>query len=133
MSTGGPDSRIMTTGEVAKWLSVTEPTIGQHIQKGLIPASRLGSEWRFWRPLVLARLFPEVELVSTDDADPDIITIEELAARLRLSVPTVRMRIEDQSIPASRVGKTWRVYWPTIRDRLAKGQDFTPGGGDPRD
>ena len=123
---GGPDPRIMTTAEVAKWLTLTEPTIIQHIQRGLIPASRLGAEWRFWRPLLLRRLFPEAEPVTSDDDDPDIITIEELAQRLRLSVPTVRMRIEDRSIPASRIGKTWRTYWPTIRDRLAEGKDFTP-------
>jgi|NGEPerStandDraft_6_1074524.scaffolds.fasta_scaffold88955_2 excisionase family DNA binding protein len=123
---GGPDPRIMTTSEVAKWLYLTEPTITQHIQRGLIPASRLGSEWRFWRPLLISRLFPEAEQVSSDESDPDIITIEELADRLRLSVPTVRMRIEDQSIPASRIGKIWRIYWPTIRDRLAEGKDFAP-------
>lgn len=126
---GGPDPRVMTTSEVAKWLSLTEPTITQHIQKSLIPASRIGAEWRFWRPLLLTRLFPEAESVASDDDDPDIITIEELAARLRLSVPTVRMRIDDHSIPASRIGKTWRIYWPTIRDRLAEGKDFVPPTG----
>ena len=124
---GGPETRVMTTSEVAKWLSLSEPTIIQHVQKGLIPASRIGAEWRYWRPLMITRLFPEVGPVP-DDADPDtdVITIEELARRLHLSVPTVRMRIEDRSIPASRVGKTWRIYWPTIRDRLAAGEDFTP-------
>ena len=76
--------------------------------------------------MLISRLFPEAEQVSSDESDPDIITIEELADRLRLSVPTVRMRIEDQSIPASRIGKIWRIYWPTIRDRLAEGKDFAP-------
>lgn len=125
---GRPDPRILMTSEVAAWLSLTEPTITQHIHNGLIPASRLGSEWRFWRPSLLARLFPEAEPVSVDEDEegPDIITIEQLAERLQLSVPTIRLRIDDGSLPASRIGKTWRIYWPTIKDRLVRGENFDP-------
>ena len=111
--------RVLTANEVATWLGLSEPTVIQHV-----PNSRIGNEYRFWRASVCA-LFPEVEPVDDDD-DAGVITIEELAARLRLSTPTVRARIEDKSIPATRIGKAFRIYWPTIRDRLAQGKDFAP-------
>lgn len=41
------NSQIMTLKEVAEYLKLRERTIYKWAQKGQIPASKLGSVWRF--------------------------------------------------------------------------------------
>ena len=124
---GSPhDVRIMTTSEVAAWLSLSVPTLMSRVRAGEIPASRIGAEWRFWRPTLEVRLFAQGPAAESGDDQAEVLTTAQLADRLRLTGETVRARIEDGSIPASRIGNQFRIFWPTIRGRLEAGEDFTP-------
>lgn len=120
-----PDERVMTRTEVASWLSLSLPTLMARISDGEIPASRIGGEWRFWRPTLRSRLFPQAP-PEPERHEPEVLTTAQLAQLLQLTGETVRARIEDGSIPASRIGNHWRIYWPAIRARLEAGENFTP-------
>lgn len=121
------DDRIMTRTEVASWLALSLPTLMTLVRKGEIPASRIGGEWRFWRPTLRSHLFPRDAPPEPQRHEPEIITIAELAHTLQLTGETVRARIEDGSIPATRIGNRWRIHWPTIHARLEAGDNFTAG------
>ena len=123
-----PDERVMTRTEVASWLSLSFPTLMARISDGEIPASRIGGEWRFWRPTLRSRLFPAEAPPEPERDEPEVLTTAQLAQLLQLTGETVRARIEDGSIPASRIGNHWRIYWPAIRARLEAGENFTPRG-----
>lgn len=122
------DERIMTRTEVASWLALSLPTLMARVRDGDIPASRIGAEWRFWRPTLRSRLFPQEAPAEPDRHEAEILTTAQLAELLQLTGETVRARIEDGSIPASRIGNHWRIYWPAIRARLEAGENFTPRG-----
>lgn len=114
---------VMTTSEVMTWLGLSRPALVAQIQAGDVPASRIGGEYRFWRPTLLRQFFGQEQAV---EPGRDVITPDDLAERLRLSAQTVRSRIADGSIPASKFGNQWRIWWPTILGRLEKGEDFPP-------
>ena len=120
------DERIMTRTEVASWLALSIPTLMARVREGKIPASRIGAEWRFWKPAVRSRLFPQEAPMEPHRADLEVLTTAQLAEILQFTGETVRARIEDGSIPASKTGNQWRVYWPAIRARLEAGENFTP-------
>lgn len=42
----------MTLDEIAEYLKVSRETIYKMAQKGHIPGSKLGNQWRFNRPLI---------------------------------------------------------------------------------
>lgn len=118
------DDRVLTTDLVAALLKLAPHTVIRHVQRGIIPASRLGGEYRYWRPLV------REEVVGADpepdsDTEPDVLTVDQLAGRLKLTPATIVLRIEDQSIKAHKVGKVWRILWAPILRTLSKGDDFT--------
>jgi len=121
-----PEARVMTRSEVASWLATSVPTLMARVQAGDIPASRIGGEWRFWRPLLKSRLFSQEAPVQADRHEPDVITTAQLGEILQLGAESIRARIEDGSIPASKIGNQYRIYWPTIRARLESGEDFAP-------
>lgn len=120
------DDRVMTRNEVASWLAISLPTLMARVEAGDVPASRIGKEWRFWRPALAHRLFALEAPVESTRHDAEIITTTQLAERLQLTSETVRARIDDGSIPASKIGNTYRIYWPAIRAKLESGEDFTP-------
>lgn len=123
------DPRILTTKETADLIKASEAYVIRGIRSGLIPASRIGSEWRYWKPLVLTQVLSTSDLTTPSDSsitEPDVVTATELAVLLRMTPHTVSRRIADGSIPARKVGKGWRCHWPTVRSVLEKGQDFTP-------
>ena len=43
---------IMTVEEVAKYLKMKPQTIYSWAQKGIIPAAKIGKEWRFRRDII---------------------------------------------------------------------------------
>lgn len=121
-----PDERIMTRTEVASWLALSIPTLMARVRDGEVPGSRIGAEWRFWRPALRARLFPHEAPAEPHRIEAEVVTTAQLAELLQLTGETVRARIEDGSIPASKIGNQWRIYWPAIRARLEAGENFTP-------
>lgn len=124
-----PDEQVMTRTEVASWLALSIPTLMARVREGEIPASRIGAEWRFWRPALRSRLFPQEAPTEPRRHEAEVLTTAQLAELLQLTGETVRARIEDGSIPASRIGNQWRIYWPAIRARLEAGENFTPREG----
>jgi excisionase family DNA binding protein len=124
------DPRILTTKQAAELIKTTEAYVIRSIGRGVMPASRIGSEWRYWKPLILARILRTTDptpSATPDDAEPpDVVTAAELAVLLQLGAHTVGQRIADGSIPAAKVGKRWLIHWPTIRGTLEQGEDFTP-------
>lgn len=121
-----PDARVMTRSEVASWLAMSVPTLMARVRAGGVPASRIGGEWRFWRPALESRLFSQEAPVQANRHEPDVITTAQLGELLQLSAESIRARIEDGSIPASKIGNNYRIYWPIIRARLEAGEDFVP-------
>lgn len=44
-----PDEQVLTIKDVAKYLSVHTSTVYRYAQQGVIPAFKIGSDWRFSR------------------------------------------------------------------------------------
>ena len=57
---------------------------------------------------------PPVRAEETDE----ILTLEELASRLKLSVWTVRRLVRRKVISPLRTGRVLRFHWPTVKHRL---------------
>ena len=67
-----------------------------------------------------------VEVSSGADVRADeVLTLEEVAAFLKLSVDTVRARAEEGELPGRRFGKDWRFARLAVLAWLADGD--TPG------
>jgi excisionase family DNA binding protein len=65
---------------------------------------------------------------TLDRADPEVITIEELAGLLRVNHKTVREAIARGEIPGvRRIGVAVRIYRAAVIDWLAKGQGRASG------
>ena len=120
------DLRIMNTNEVAEWLGTATATLLTQVRNGAIPASRIGAEWRFWRPLLTRVLFAEqADPVDSSLDQPEVLTTAQLAQKLQIGVATIRRRASDGTIPATKIGNDFRFYWPAIKRRLENGEDFT--------
>lgn len=48
----------------------------------------------------------------------EILTLEELAARLKLSTWTVRRLVKRRVFGPLRTGRTLRFHWPSVKVRL---------------
>src|SRR5258708_28764405 len=52
--------------------------------------------------------------------DADVITTEQLAARLRMTVKTIRALAARGQIPAMQMGKNWRYSYQAVIELLAR-------------
>jgi excisionase family DNA binding protein len=74
-------------------------------------------------PLSLGRL----EITNTPDAGTDeVLTLEEVAALLKLSVEAVRSRALEGDLPGRRFGKEWRFARAAVLAWLAHGETREP-------
>lgn len=62
----------------------------------------------------------------TFDRDEDFLKVGDIAKRMEMSVKTVRGLIRAKRIPAERLGRSYYVHWPSVRDRLASQKELTP-------
>lgn len=123
---------------LADTMGVHAITVRRWIAARTVPASRVGRAWRMWGPAVVERLFGDAVQAGAHVADPgpeppeivDIVTVAEL---LGISESTARTLVRSGALPAARVGRTYRLHWPTIRDRIARGEDLTPPGAPAHD
>ncbi len=53
----------------------------------------------------------------------DIMTIEEVAAYLRIPVSSVYKLAQEGKIPAQKIGRHWRFYRPTLVQWVASSQN----------
>lgn len=65
---------------------------------------------------------------SANAPDNEILTIEEVAAWLRLKPQTIYKWAQEKRIPAVKLGKEWR-FRKTILDRWLDEQIVGPGSG----
>jgi excisionase family DNA binding protein len=88
-------------------------------QKQHLVSELLGERLKTSRPLSLGR----VELTSTPDVGTDeVLTLEEVAALLKLSVDAVQSRAEQGDVPGRRFGKEWRFSRLAVLTWLADGE-----------
>jgi excisionase family DNA binding protein len=66
--------------------------------------------------------------MTTPETLPEVITIDELAAMLRVSLPTAYSAVQRGKVPgAVKIGRVWRLHRPTVVSWLAQG--CVPGRG----
>lgn len=120
----------------ADLVGVSQATARRWAGAGKVPATRVGGSWRLWAPTVLAavlgpdgrRMLPEV---PAGFVEPEVVSAPRLAELLGIHERTVTLLMREGLIPAQKSGQ-WRVYWPTIRDRIAAGQPLAaPGDAHP--
>ncbi len=50
----------------------------------------------------------------------ELMTMEEIANYLRVSVPTIRLMLKEKRIPGSKIGKSWRFMKKEIDEWIMK-------------
>ncbi len=53
-------------------------------------------------------------------AHMDVLTAEELAARLRMHVNTITKMAREGKLPSLRAGRDWRFYWPAVVETMSR-------------
>ncbi len=76
------------------------------------------------RPLSVGR----VEVTNTPEAGDEVLTLEELAALLKVPADAVRSRAEKGELPGRRFGKEWRFARTAVLAWLADGDAQKRGG-----
>lgn len=51
---------------------------------------------------------------NSHEPDPDILNTEELAAKIRISPPTIRKAAARGDLPGMRIGKDWRFSYAAV-------------------
>lgn len=51
-----PDKEVLNTEEAADFLGFSAFTIREYAKRGIIPAKKVGKEWRFYKPELVAWL-----------------------------------------------------------------------------
>lgn len=108
-------------------IAVTPQTTRNWAVAGRIPGIRVGGSWRFWRPALLAAVAgTEITDRSVSDpadvAEPEVVSISQLADLLGVHANTVNLLLRQGSLPGRKIGGRWRVYWPAVRDAIAAGE-----------
>ncbi|WP_380169776.1 helix-turn-helix domain-containing protein [Jannaschia sp. R86511] len=124
---------LHTLDTLAVALGVSHVTASRWVRAGTVPAARIGKLWRLWGPAVAERLYgPDVDIAAlaappAPPGEPEIIGVRELAERLDIAHGTASRLVAAGAFPATaRTGQTYRLHWPTIRDQIARGEDFMP-------
>lgn len=102
---------ILTLQGAAELLGVNAQTVRRRILAGELPAGKVASEWRLWRPALMEILTGQAQPLALEE---QTLGTEEFAQRVGLSGQAVRRNVRTGVIPAARIGGTWRIYWPTI-------------------
>lgn len=55
----------------------------------------------------------------TDETFAEVMTIEDVAAFLRIPVSSAYKLAQEGKIPALKVGRHWRIYRPTLMQWIA--------------
>ncbi|MFI0483033.1 helix-turn-helix domain-containing protein [Actinomadura sp. 9N215] len=62
--------------------------------------------------------------------DPDILTTEELSAKIRIAPPTIRKAASRGDIPGMRIGKDWRFSYRAVVAAIASYHPVADDGTD---
>jgi len=121
---------MLTDLKGAAMLIAAQPaTTRRMAAAGEVPGTRVGGQWRFWKPALLTRVAgADAAAHALGDYhpsdDPGVVDIHELADLLGLSEGRLSLLLRQGDVPATKVGRQWRAYWPAIRDRIAAGQSL---------
>ena len=63
----GDEEKLMTLSEVAGYLQVAEKTVMRMINRGEIPAIKIGSQWRFSRSMIDDWILSNMQVVPKND------------------------------------------------------------------
>lgn len=115
---------VLDIPQAAALLSLSKSTTYRAVRSGEIPAWRLGSQWRLWRPAVLRAVGgedaeDEHPLIPVDE--PQVLDRAELARLLDIAPQTCLTLIRQGVIPSRRVGGSYRIYWPSVRQKMIDG------------
>lgn len=122
---------VLDIPETAALLSLSKSSTYRAVRAGEIPAWRLGSQWRLWRPAVLRAVggdAVEDEHPMIPAEEPQVIDRAELATLLDITPQTCLTLIRQGLIPSRRVGGTYRIYWPSIRQMMIDGSNASDVG-----
>ncbi|GAA2027447.1 helix-turn-helix domain-containing protein [Pseudokineococcus marinus] len=123
--------RLLDLRATAALVAVTPQTARNWAHAGRIPGVRVGGSWRFWRPAVLAAVVgPESaqrsEAREPEVDEPGIVGIKQLADLLGVHDRTVNELLRRGQLPGRKIGNSWRLSWPDIRDAIAEGRPLVP-------
>lgn len=115
---------VLDIPAAARLLALSKSSTYRAVRAGEIPGWRLGSQWRLWRPAVLravggAAAEGEHPLIPEDE--PQVIDRAALAALLDIAPQTCLTLLQQGAIPSRRVGGTYRIYWPNVRQLMIDG------------
>ena len=69
------DREMMTSAQVADYLQLAERTVLRMAQRGEIPAAKVASQWRFFRPIVREWVIAQMHGLPEGTADLSLIHI----------------------------------------------------------
>jgi PTS system nitrogen regulatory IIA component len=80
------ENEIMTLSEVAVYLKIAEKTLLRMAHRGEIPCAKIGSQWRFVKPMIDNWLISKMKYFNPDTELGTIVTEEE-----RAIIPVTRL------------------------------------------
>ena len=120
---------LLDVETAAQRLGVSAITFRRRLAAGDVVGSKIGNQWRFWAPtLVTGAAGPGAgehvaqELLPVGWIEPGMVDLEQLAELLGIAQRTLAELVRDGELPAGKLGRQWRAYWPVIRDRIAAGE-----------
>lgn len=111
----GHGEPLMTLSDLAGYLQVAEKTILRMINRGEIPAVRVGSQWRFSRSMIDDWILSNMQVVPKND-------ISKLMENSHDLVPLSRLVDAESVIMDLKPGKREDVLRQLIRPLIKRGQ-----------
>ncbi len=117
---------VLTTGQAAEYLQVSDGTIRKAALKGLLPGRKIGNRggWRFSKEVL--RSYLEGGKPGQDPAPNRTFTLLEAAATLGVTTERTRQLIKTGELSAFREGGkgTWKVLEGDLEElRLKRAQE----------
>lgn len=139
---GGVHPQLLDVPGVAAMIGRSRPTVRRWATDGDIPGTRIGGQWRFWQPSLIASVLgPEAaqgEAITMPEGfiEPRVVDVAGLAELLGIHERTLALLVRSGEVPARKTGGRWMAYWPPIRERIIAGQPLavaaaSPGRGRP--
>ena len=68
-----------------------------------------------------------------EPTDPDVVSLAEAASRLGITTKTLSAELNARRIPGRKVGREWRLHWPTVVEWLKQSEHGGPPEPGPPD
>lgn len=119
--------RLLDLPATAALVGMSPQTIRNWTASGRIPGVRVGGSWRWWRPAVLAAVVGSESAQRSEAREPEvdepgIVGVTQMAGLLGIHDRTVNELLRQGALPGRKIGGTWRISWPDVRDAIAEGR-----------